>query len=447
MKSVFAFVLLVSSYAFAQSVTEPAAEAVTAPVVAAVPAPTPEPVATPESTVVAKVSEPKAEKAFPNISLKSYGYFTFSQADTYRGVNDLRKYTRRSMDLAEIAFEGTYHLTPTSEIEFEVELEHGGVGSSMEFDPFEEFGEFETEVEKGGEVALPEFLYKKTFTQTDTVLKVGKFPLFISLGTVLSKPTRYAAVNASDLEANVIPYHWNEMGVQVEQKIPGNFTARLGLVSGLNSEFFRSYSWIGGGYQRQFENVNADDLATIASVEWGSVAKGTGVGLAYYTGNTTNNRYKKDKLTVDSNVNLWSAMANYRIWRFVVTGEVLSGTLENSDKVVQANATLGGLAKPTSFAPLGHKAILESIQLSYDVLENLTVYQRYEHVDTFEEVEGNIQAKDRYNVRRNSTGLMWAWEPGAFMKAQYAKDQTELDGLPSTSWIGLAVGFDIGKFN
>jgi hypothetical protein len=62
MKSVFAFVLLVSSYAFAQSVTEPASEAVTAPVVTTAPAPTPEPVATPEATVVAKVSEPKAKK-------------------------------------------------------------------------------------------------------------------------------------------------------------------------------------------------------------------------------------------------------------------------------------------------------------------------------------------------------------------------------------------------
>lgn len=441
MKFVFALVILASSCAFAQTVTEPASEAATAPVVTA------EPVAPPEPNLVTKAPEAKAEKSFPSISFKSYGYFTFSQADTFRGVNDLRKYTRRSMDLAEIAFEGVYHLTPTSKIEFEVELEHGGVGNTMEFDPFEEFGEFETEVEKGGEVALPEFFYKKTFTQTNTSLKVGKFPLFISLGSVLGKPTRYAAVNASDLEVNIIPYHWNEMGLQVEQQIPGNFTARLGVVSGLNSEFFRSYSWIGGGYQRQFETVNADDLATVASIEWGSIANGTGVGLAYYTGNTTNNRYKKDKLTVDANVNLWSAMANYRIWRFVLTGEVLSGTLENSDKVVQANATLGGLAKPTSFAPLGHKAILESLQVSYDILENLTVYQRYEHVDTFEEVEGNIQAKARYNLRRNSTGMMWAWEPGAFMKAQYAKDQTELDGLPSTSWIGLAVGFDIGKFN
>ena len=41
------------------------------------------------------------------------------------------------------------------EFEAEVELEHGGTGTSLELD-YEEFGEFEQEVSKGGEVALEE---------------------------------------------------------------------------------------------------------------------------------------------------------------------------------------------------------------------------------------------------------------------------------------------------
>ncbi|WP_255490176.1 hypothetical protein [Bdellovibrio sp. KM01] len=459
---VIALSLLLSLQAFAQEKTvnevTPAVQVV-APAPSPSVSPSPTPGGTPEPTTnmeaeksapVSTVMVTKAEdlKAFPKFSFKSYGYFTFSQAETFKAVNDLTKYNRRKMDLAEIAFEGNYELTPTSKIEFEVEIEHGGVGTAMEFDPFEEFGEFETEVEKGGEVALPEFVYKKSFPTTDSVLKVGKFPLFISIGTILEKPSRFYAIQASDVEAAMIPYHWNELGVQAEQKI-WKFTGRLGLVSGLNSEFFRSYSWVGGGYQRQFENVNADDLATVASLEFGSVAKGSGVGLAYYNGNSQNNRYKKDKLTVSAEVEIWSLLVNYRIWKFQLTGESLRGTLENSDKVALANSTLGGLAKPKSFAPLGHKAVLDSVQLAYDIFDDNTLvpYVRWEHVNTFDEVQGSITKYPRYDWTRSSAGLMWAWDQGAFMKFQYAEDRTELIGMPETKWFGLAFGFDIAKFN
>ncbi|UYL10082.1 hypothetical protein B9G69_005760 [Bdellovibrio sp. SKB1291214] len=459
---VIALSLLLSLQAFAQEKTvnevTPSVQAV-APAASPSAAPSPTPGGTPEpttnteaeksadSTFVAKMNN-EFDKTFPKFSFKSYGYFTFSQAETFKAVNDLTKYNRRKMDLAEIAFEGNYELTPTSKIEFEVEIEHGGVGTAMEFDPFEEFGEFETEVEKGGEVALPEFVYKKTFPITGSALKVGKFPLFISLGTVLEKPGRFPAILSSDVEAAMIPYHWNELGVQAEQKL-WMFTGRLGMVSGLNSEFFRSYSWVGGGYQRQFENVNADDLATVASLEFGSVAKGTGVGLAYYNGNTQNNRYKKDKLTVSAEVEIWSLMVNYRIWKFQLTGESLRGTLENSDKVALANSTLGGLAKPKSFAPLGHKAVLDSVQLAFDIFDDNTLvpYARWEHVNTFEEVQGSISVYPRYDWTRQSAGIMWAWDQGAFMKFQYAEDKTELVGMPDTKWFGLAFGFDIAKFN
>ncbi|MBO9666093.1 MAG: hypothetical protein J7501_04710 [Bdellovibrio sp.] len=446
MKSVFALVFLASVFAFAQDNT-----VVTVAPMAQV-APTPTPAATSEAdanatpvTTVATDEKTILEKAFPKFSLKSYGYFTFSQEETFKAVNDLTKYNRRKIDLAEIAFEGIYDLTTTSKIEFEVEIEHGGVGTSMEYDPFEEFGEFEKELEQGGEVALTEFVYKKNFNKTNTALKVGKFPLFISLGTILTKPSKYAAINASDVEIAMIPYHWNEMGVQVEQKL-GDFTGRLGLVSGLNSEFFRSYNWVGGGYQRQFETINADDLATVASIEWGSISKGTGIGLAYYNGNTTNNRYKKDKLTVDSYVTLVSLMVNYKLGRFMITGEAINGTLENSDKVSTANKSIRGL-NPGAFSALGHKAELQSLQLAYEFSDEWIGYLRHEHVNTFEEVQGSVVAAPRYDRTRETGGLMWAFEKNAFMKFQYAEDQTDLDGLPKTKWFGVAFGFDIGKFN
>ncbi|WP_373998867.1 hypothetical protein [Bdellovibrio bacteriovorus] len=399
-----------------------------------------------EAAVSTSTTNGNVEKAYPKFEFTSYGYIVFGQRETFKTVQNLTPITRREMDLAEIAFEGEYILSDSSKIEFEIEIEHGGVGTVVEFDPFEEFGEFEQEIEKGGEVVLPELYYKKTWKKTNTALKVGKFPLFIALGSVQTKPHMYASILASDLEARMIPLNWTETGVQVEQKF-SDFTARLGVVSGLNSEFFRTYNWIGGGYQRHFETTNADDLATLASIEWGSVAKGKGFALSYYAGNTTGNRYKVDKLKEDAEVTLWTLMGGYKFGGFGFSGEVIEGTLENSNLVSAANATLGGLAKPKAFAPLGHKARLESLQIYYDFASiRLTPFLKWEHVNTFEEVEGNINKNPRYDVTRNSGGLMWFFDQGAFLKAQYATEVTELDGLPETYQANIAFGFDIDSF-
>lgn len=430
---IFIALIFMSSYALAQETSAPATTT------------------THETTITAPISDAKPAREYPYFSLQSYGYFIFSQGETFKtntktDPNYNQPYVRRQIDLAAIAFEGSYNLSETSKFEFEVELEHGGTGVAMEFDPFEEFGEFETEVEKGGEVVLPEFVYKKTFTKTDTQLKLGKFPLFISLGTILEKPHRYPSVLASDVEVFMIPAEWNETGLQLEQKL-WNFTGRLGLVSGLNSEFFRSYSWVGGGYQRQFESINADDLATVASLEYGSILKGTGVALAFYQGNTTDNRWKKDKLTVDSNVTIWSLLLNYKLGRFGFMGEALNGSLENSDSVVAANATLGGLAKPKSFVALGSRAVLQSLTVSYDLSDEFSFYLKAEHVDTFADTEGTIQKLPRYDVNKRGLGFMWYFDKGSFMKAQYTRTKTGLSDLPETYQANLAFGFDIAKFN
>lgn len=447
MKSVFLVLILFSTLVHAQ-------ESSTSTTTIEAPTTTSETSAAPVSddddddqpVTASATSAKKVRGDFPKFEFKSYGYISFSQHETFKTVQNLEPIVRRQMDLAEFAFEGEYILTENSKIEFEVEIEHGGVGSTVEFDPFEEFGEFEQEIEKGGEVVLHEVYYKKAFKQGNTVLKVGKFPLFISLGSVFTKPHRYPSILPSDVEARMIPLGWTETGVQVEQKA-GMFTGRLGLVTGLNSEFFRTYSWVGGGYQRHFETMNADDLATVASIEFGNVAKSQGIAIAAYHGDTTGNRYKVDKMKESARVTLWTLMGSYKYGKFGIQGEVIEGELENSDLVSKANATLGGLAKPKAFAPLGKKARLESLQVSYEALEDLTFYLKGEHVDTFAEVAGNINKNPRYDMTKKSAGLMWMWDTAAFMKVQYSREKTELVGLPETYQANIAFGFDLDSFN
>lgn len=444
MKRALALIFAMSSVAFAQettttttTVTESTTTTESAPATQVE-----ETAVTTQTTTVAEV-----KNVYPQFKFTSYGYISFGQGETFKTVKNLDPIVRRSMDLAEFAFEGEYKLTENSKIEFEVEIEHGGVGSTIEFDPFEEFGEFEQEIEKGGEIVLHEIYYKKDIAKTGTVVRIGKFPLFVSLGSVLTKPHKYPTILASDLEARMIPLGWTETGVGLEQKIKYGFTARAALVNGLNSEFFRTYSWVGGGYQRHFENMNADNLATVLSLEWGNVSKGAGIAYSQYAGDTTDNRYKVDKLNVPAEVRISSLMGNYKWMGIGIAAEIIEGSLENSHLVSAANATLGGLAKPKGFAPLGHKARLESVQLSYDwEAPGLVFFLKAEHVDTFADVEGNIVKSPRYDVSRRSGGFMWMWDTAAFMKVQYARDKTELQGLPETYQANVAFGFDLSAF-
>jgi hypothetical protein len=381
-----------------------------------------------------------AQEDYPHFEYTAYGYFTAKQYDTFKTVQNLSPYTKREVDPTEFSLEGKLFLNPTSAIEFEVEFEHGGTGSATEFDNFEEFGEFETEIEKGGEVILHEIYYEKYFANK-IKMKVGKAPLFISLSSILTSPKKHLNVQVSDLEVRMIPPGWTEIGVQAEKRF-GMVKIGAGIINGLDSEFFNSPTWLGNGYQRRFESTNADDVAGLLNIEYGSVREAYGFALAGYYGNTQNNRYKKDKLTTSANVQLMSALLNYRFGRLGITGQSLWGSLENSDLVSAANNNMANSVKPKQ-ANLGAKAVLQTLQLSYFLTDDLAVYLQKEHVNTFADVIGNNYVDPRYDSESNSIGLAQWWDQYCFVKIQYSKEKTQLVGLPETSNLRIAFGFDL----
>lgn len=384
----------------------------------------------------------ETSESYPWFEYTAYGYFTARQFDTFKTVQNLTPFTKREVDATEFAFEGQFHLHDRAAIEFEIEIEHGGTGTAREYDNFEEFGEFETETEKGGEIVLHEIYYKRKLGE-DFEVKVGKAPLFISLSSILTSPKRHLNVQTSDAEVRMIPVGWTEIGLQTEKRFgPVKFGAAI--INGLDSEFFNSPTWIGNGYQRQFENINADDLASLFNIEFGSIKEAQGFAIARYQGNTQNNRYKKDKLTVSANVTLVSALLNYKIGRFGIMGQSIWGTLENSDAVSAANNNMTNNVKPKQ-PNLGEKAILQTAQISYALTDDLTIYIQREHVNSFVEIRGNNFIDPRYDTEINSIGLSQWWDRYCFIKVQYGKEKTQLVGLPETTNLRIAFGFDLDK--
>ncbi len=176
------------------------------------------------------------------------------------------------------------------ELEAELEIEHGGTGSTLEID-YDEFGEFETELEKGGEVQLEELYLEKTFAGRYQ-LKLGRFYVGIGHLSTRFRPTEYLAATRSEVETVVVPGQWDEMGA--------SFTAFLGrlrvtaqVVNGLDSSGFSSAGWVSTGHQGVFETIRATNLAAIARVDV-DVGSGLVVGAAGYAGGTSRNRAKPD---------------------------------------------------------------------------------------------------------------------------------------------------------
>lgn len=376
-------------------------------------------------------------------NFKGLGVIDYRKFQTFKTINSYDPYDREQFDLSEFELEGEFLFDNGNELEFEIEIEHGGTGTAYEFEPLEEFGEFESEIEKGGEVVLSEISYFKRFNKS-TGLRIGKFPLTIGLGTVMGNAKNNIGIKASRLEQNMLPVGWNEIGVQLEHKWQ-DLRTRVAIVNGLNSEFFRTYNWIGGGYQRHFEEINTEDKAVVTTLEYGNVEYQQGIALSYYEGNSSKNRFKTDKLNQSAVVRIYSLMGNYRVQDFTFMGQYVYGSLSNSAAVIDANSTLGGLAKPKAFASLGSEAVLRTFQVSYDYNEALAFYGKTEFVNTFFNVADSVSELPRYSVTYHALGARWVIDEHSLVKFESGIEKTKLDGLPETRHYALSFVMDFSS--
>ena len=155
-----------------------------------------------------------------------------------------------------MVIEFAYEFDDKWEVELEIEYEHGGTGVTLEYDGFDEFGEFETEIEAGGEVIVEKLEVKYQYNDNISV-KMGHITVPVGIGTDLHKPSQYFTTERHWSEATLIPQVWHETGVNISASW-NNFTAQTLITTGLNSEYFRTHHWVATGHQTRFEQVNSD---------------------------------------------------------------------------------------------------------------------------------------------------------------------------------------------
>ena len=369
------------------------------------------------------------------------GYGVINYANFNWGTDPER---RARIDVERFVISPKYRMSDNIRLEGELEFEHGGTGITMEFDKFEEFGEFEMEVEKGGEVIV-EKLAAVFEIKPEINIRIGHIIVPVGLVSKRHRPQHYFTTTRPESESDLIPTIWHENGVELFGTI-GALHYQAQVVNGLDSTGFSSRRWIVGGHQLRFETANAEDFALVGRVDY-AITPGVVLGVSGYYGDSADNRPKPD-LRVDAHVSLFDLHGFYEVGAFKVRGLFLYGTLQNSDLVSKANRNLSNNLN-VKRTPVGSRAYGGYLEVGYNLLaffrsslDTETVFDlfiRYDNYDTMAAVEGEIFDNPRWERETWTFGANYHPHPQLVFKAHYSARRlgTEVDNKEDT----LAVGF------
>jgi hypothetical protein len=378
-----------------------------------------------------------------NWQIKSYGSVLYKTEDVFRNTQDINPEQRSKTDVERVVLEFGYKFDYQWDVEIELEYEHGGTGAALEYDGFEEFGEFETEIEAGGEVLVEKLELKYSYNANFNI-KLGRIFVPVGLGTQLHKPDQYFTTERHWSESTLIPQVWHETGLNFTANWQG-VQAQALITTGLNSEYFRTYRWVASGHQKRFEQINADDLAFTLRLDYGDIKNASGIGASFYTGNTSGNRNNTNNISGKGNLTIIGLNGVYRYKDWTIRGQYLFGELEDSQAITSANKTTPGL-KPGNFSQLGSEAesafleIAFNTQYLFGLTKPLYLFTSYDYANPIKKVESGI-ATSRFDITEVAFGVNFIPTKNIVLKAQFSEQSYAQQNLENTQSFSLSMGY------
>ncbi len=356
---------------------------------------------------------------------------------------------RADIDFERAVIEGKYNFAPRWSLDAELEFENGGTGVAVEFDRFEEFGEFEYEVEKGGEIRFEEFnLAYQLDKNKRHLLRIGYVSIPFGLISFRDEPEEYATNTLPMMENALLPTDWAEFGILATGQIGRHWRYYGALVNALDGSAFNSANFIKRGNQKRFETVNAQDWAAVARLDY-EFGYERAIGISAYAGNTRNNRPKPD-LNTDAWLTMVDAHVTYEYAPFEFVGQFIYGALQNSEAVSNANRNLSNNLNvkrtPVASAALGYSAEL-CFEL-FDIMARhpngeLIFFGRYDFYDSMHRTQGQIFDNPRWKRSVISGGINYQPIPQLVFKAQYSLETLGVTTDAQQQTISIGLGFHI----
>ena len=385
-------------------------------------------------------------------SVSGYGVINYAHFDW-----ELDPDRRAAIDVERFVIAPKYRINDTIRLESELEFEHGGTGSTMEFDKFEEFGEFEMEIEKGGEVIVEKLAAVFSF-KPSLNFRIGHIIVPVGLVAKRHRPQHYFTTTRPEAEAHLIPTIWHETGVELFGSL-GALNYQAQVVNGLDSTGFSSRHWIVRGHQLRFETINAEAPAFVGRLDYAFNEDAT-IGISGYYGDTAANRPKPD-VDFDAHVGIASLHGFYEMDAIKVRGLFLWGTLENADRLSKVNRTLSNNLN-VKRTPIGSSALGWYIEAGYDILsffrqannsaedsvlkdtspkQALDIFVRYDYYDTMASVKGIIFDNPRWERRTWTFGINYHVHPKMVFKTHYSLRRLATTEKNRENTFALGFGF------
>ena len=374
-------------------------------------------------------------------SVSGYGVINYGHYDW-----DMDPDRRASVDVERLVVAPKYRINGNIRLEAELEFEHGGTGSTMEFDRFEEFGEFETEIEKGGEVIV-EKLAAVFSIQPSLNFRVGHIIVPVGLVAKRHRPQHYFTTTRPEAEAHIIPTIWHETGVEVFGAF-GSLNYQAQVINGLDSTGFSSRHWIVPGHQLRFETANAEAPAFVGRLDY-VFNENTTIGISGYFGDTAANRPKPD-VDFDAYVGIASLHGFYEMNPVKIRGLILWGTLQNAEKLSRVNRSLSNNLN-VKRTPIGSSALGFYLEFGYDVLsffreatsssQELNVFTRLDYYDTMACVESTRFDNPRWERTAWTFGINYHVHPKIVFKGHYSLRRLAQKEQNKENTFSLGLGF------
>jgi hypothetical protein len=392
------------------------------------------------------VSAARPAKSSPSrFGVEGYGIINYYN---YDWQTDPKR--RDAIDLERLVIEPSFRVNERLRFDADIEIEHGGTGVTLEFDPFEEFGEFEQEVEKGGEIVVEKL--QLTYSWSPALnLRAGRMYVPVGLVTSNEEPDEYFTAARNEAESALIPTIWHETGVGLFGTL-GRLRYQGAVITGLDATGFSSATWVRRGHQERFETVNANNVAAVGRLDL-DVASGATVGVSGYFGNSAGNRPKAD-LNLPANVAIVDAHATLARGPLRARGLLMFGHLQNAGEVSAANRNLSNNLN-VKRTPVGSEALAWFVEAGYDVLRlfrpaveggaGLDLFLRYDWYDTQHAVDDGVFDTPRWERHVVTTGVNWRPDPHLVVKGEYSRRTLGLATANREQTVALGVAFLYGE--
>ena len=380
---------------------------------------------------------------FNNLSLKAYGVVNYYN---YNWETDPE--IRDAVDLERINYYMKYDFTDKISLKTEFEFEHCGSGVTMEFDKFEEFGEFESEIEAGGEVLIEQlnllFNIKPWLN-----IRAGRLKLYLGISSKLDEATEYFTGYRSTMENTLLPLGWYEVGIEILGDLgkKKKWSYKAYLVNGLSSAGFSSGNWIKRGHQKRFETANAENFAFAGRFDY-NLNNGGWIGVSGYHGNSNDNRPKPDLEDVEGYVSIVDIHANINQGPFKFHAMAMYGHLQNASLISEANRNLSNNLN-VKRTPVASEVVGCFVETGADIFSifninntnMLYLFSRYDYYDSMYAVSEDIFNNPRWERETWTFGINYFPHPNVVIKSHYAFRTLGIDEDNKENTFLLGVGF------